>query len=94
MGFDNSVALAQHVRRNLALWSGDRSGDGQVNRPEREQRRDKPTQFQETYGVFTWITMIFWNELEQQVWWTFGGRKRHRCLLFVKSMSIGRCHET
>eukprot|EP00438_Fugacium_kawagutii_P027300 Skav202700 [mRNA] locus=scaffold654:350470:356680:- [translate_table: standard] len=40
MGFLNSVSLAQHVRRNLALWSGELSDD--VNYPEAEIRKDRP----------------------------------------------------
>lgn len=38
MGFLNSVSLAQHVHRNLALWSGNASG---VNPPETELRKDR-----------------------------------------------------
>ena len=38
MGFLNSVSLAQHVHRNLVLWSGSNSG---VNAPEQELRKDK-----------------------------------------------------
>ncbi len=38
MGFLNSVALAQHVHRNLCLWSGSSSG---VNAPAQELRKDK-----------------------------------------------------
>eukprot|EP00438_Fugacium_kawagutii_P021703 Skav224769 [mRNA] locus=scaffold1604:630943:636934:- [translate_table: standard] len=41
MGFANSVSLAQHVHRNLALWSG--SQDDDVNRAEEEIRKDRPT---------------------------------------------------
>ena len=43
MGFLNSVSLAQHVHRNLTLWSasGQALGEG-VNRPEQELRKDKP----------------------------------------------------
>ena len=42
MGFLNSVALAQHVHRNLTLWSGgqDPTVDG-VNPPESEIRKDR-----------------------------------------------------
>ena len=45
MGFANSVSLAQHVRRNLALWSGKMQPDGEeeTNRPEHEIRKDKST---------------------------------------------------
>lgn len=39
MGFLNSVSLAQHVHRNLVLWSGDR--DGSSNPPDEELRKDK-----------------------------------------------------
>lgn len=45
MGFVNSVGLAQHVHRNLALWSGvrDDPATGEVlNTPELEIRKDKP----------------------------------------------------
>ena len=38
MGFLNSVSLAQHVHRNLVLWSGSSTG---VNAPEQELRKDK-----------------------------------------------------
>ena len=41
MGFLNSVSLAQHVHRNLAIWSG--GGDpGGLNPPEGEIRKDRP----------------------------------------------------
>ena len=40
MGFLNSVSLAQHVHRNLVL--GATEGEGPVNRPEAEIRKDKP----------------------------------------------------
>ena len=43
MGFANSVSLAQHVHRNIALWS-ESSPDGsgeQCNRPEGEIRKDR-----------------------------------------------------
>eukprot|EP00438_Fugacium_kawagutii_P032414 Skav234917 [mRNA] locus=scaffold840:917441:922639:+ [translate_table: standard] len=36
MGFLNSVSLAQHVHRNLALWSGD-----SANAPQHEFRKDR-----------------------------------------------------
>ena len=39
MGFLNSVSLAQHVHRNLALWSGEQHLD--ANLPEAEIRRDR-----------------------------------------------------
>lgn len=43
MGFLNSVSLAQHVRRNLALWSDGTSGVSEaVNLPESEIRKDQP----------------------------------------------------
>lgn len=38
MGFANSVSLAQHVHRNLALWSGENT-EG-VNEAEQELRKD------------------------------------------------------
>ena len=43
MGFVNSVSLAQHVHRNLTLWSGakDPGGRGE-NPPEAEIRKDRP----------------------------------------------------
>eukprot|EP00438_Fugacium_kawagutii_P001410 Skav219710 [mRNA] locus=scaffold776:167537:175718:- [translate_table: standard] len=41
MGFLNSVSLAQHVHRNLALWSGEESGCDDCNKPELEIRKDK-----------------------------------------------------
>eukprot|EP00435_Cladocopium_sp_Y103_P057709 s1098_g20.t1 len=43
MGFANSVSLAQHVHRNLALWSG-AAQDGEdetVNLPQAEIRKDR-----------------------------------------------------
>ena len=45
MGFVNSVSLAQHVHRNLALWSGADAGAGTdgLNRPEGEIRKDRVT---------------------------------------------------
>ena len=45
MGFANSVSLAQHVHRNLALWSGkmDPEEDEETNKPENEIRKDKAT---------------------------------------------------
>eukprot|EP00435_Cladocopium_sp_Y103_P033945 s3415_g8.t1 len=43
MGFLNSVSLAQHVHRNLSLWSSQHSQDGvDVNPPEGEIRKDRP----------------------------------------------------
>ena len=44
MGFANSVSLAQHVHRNLALWSGSAEGPdkGTINLPEAEIRKDRP----------------------------------------------------
>ena len=39
MGFLNSVSLAQHVHRNLVLWSG--SNGDLDNRPEEELRKDR-----------------------------------------------------
>lgn len=44
MGFMNSVSLAQHVHRNLALWSGCHVAPGfaEENRPEQELRKDLP----------------------------------------------------
>jgi len=42
MGFANSVSLAQHVHRNLALWSAEGQPDvDQVNLPEAEIRKDR-----------------------------------------------------
>ena len=42
MGFLNSVSLAQHVHRNLALWSGQDDVEGEeVNKPELEIRKDR-----------------------------------------------------
>ena len=42
MGFLNSVSLAQHVHRNLALTAGARYGDRECNAPdERELRKDR-----------------------------------------------------
>ena len=49
MGFLNSVSLAQHVRRNLALWSGE-DYDGPVNAPECEIRKDRAS----TIGNPSW----------------------------------------
>lgn len=43
MGFLNSVSLAQHVHRNLTLWSGRVAQEGEiVNPPELEIRKDRP----------------------------------------------------
>ena len=43
MGFLNSVSLAQHVHRNLALWSGrTHEDDAEVNLPQSEIRKDRP----------------------------------------------------
>ena len=44
MGFANSVSLAQHVHRNLALWSCEHASDApeQVAAPEGEIRKDRP----------------------------------------------------
>lgn len=43
MGFLNSVALAQHVHRNLTLWSGeDAEPQEELNPPEKEIRKDRP----------------------------------------------------
>ena len=39
MGFLNSVSLAQHVHRNLVLWSGEEKEAN--NKPEEELRKDK-----------------------------------------------------
>eukprot|EP00438_Fugacium_kawagutii_P023415 Skav216598 [mRNA] locus=scaffold2855:145436:149216:+ [translate_table: standard] len=51
MGFLNSVSLAQHVHRNLALWSGSPSaGIAEVNQPECEIRKDLPA----TVGNPSW----------------------------------------
>ena len=43
MGFSNSVSLAQHVHRNLALWSGACSEDDglETNLPQGKIRKDK-----------------------------------------------------
>ena len=48
MGFLNSVSLAQHVHRNLALWSGE--ADDDVNLPENEIRKDRSS----TVGNPSW----------------------------------------
>ena len=41
LGFLNSVSLAQHVHRNLALWSGQDDVEGEeVYKPELEIRKD------------------------------------------------------
>ena len=44
MGFSNSVSLAQHVHRNLALWSHEHALDSAVGvaAPEAEVRKDRP----------------------------------------------------
>lgn len=44
MGFANSVSLAQHVHRNLALWSGEQwpAEPTEVMAPELEIRKDRP----------------------------------------------------
>eukprot|EP00438_Fugacium_kawagutii_P030494 Skav202357 [mRNA] locus=scaffold53:218927:223660:- [translate_table: standard] len=42
MGFGNSVSLAQHVHRNLALWSSGQEPEVEVNEPEFEIRKDRP----------------------------------------------------
>ena len=44
MGFANSVSLAQHVHRNLAMWSGSREDVDQclIAAPEAEIRKDRP----------------------------------------------------
>ena len=43
MGFLNSVSLAQHVHRNLSLWSGrEAAPEDQINPPEKEMRKDRP----------------------------------------------------
>ena len=43
MGFLNSVSLAQHVHRTLALWSGEATLDeDETNLPENEIRKDRP----------------------------------------------------
>ena len=49
MGFLNSVSLAQHVHRNLSLWSagGDPEQD-EVNPPEGEIRKDRPISVKRT----------------------------------------------
>ena len=41
MGFLNSVSLAQHVHRNLVLWSGEGRAGEAVNCPEAELRKDR-----------------------------------------------------
>ena len=41
MGFLNSVSLAQHVHRNLALWSSGQDPHDAVNPPEAEIRKDR-----------------------------------------------------
>eukprot|EP00435_Cladocopium_sp_Y103_P058354 s184_g20.t1 len=41
MGFLNSVSLAQHVHRNLALRAGDHHEERECNAPERELRKDR-----------------------------------------------------
>ena len=48
MGFLNSVSLAQHVHRNLALWSGELVPG--TNLPEDEIRKDRPS----TVGNPSW----------------------------------------
>ena len=48
MGFLNSVSLAQHVHRNLALWSGESPGEPEeTNKPEGEIRKDRATTISE-----------------------------------------------
>ena len=42
MGFLNSVSLAQHVHRNLVLWSNLVASDPNVNAPPLELRKDQP----------------------------------------------------
>jgi len=44
MGFLNSVSLAQHVHRNLALWGGSRGAGvvDEANCPHQEIRKDRP----------------------------------------------------
>ena len=43
MGFANSVSLAQHVHRNLTLWSSEQPADqgSSVAAPEAEIRKDR-----------------------------------------------------
>jgi len=42
MGFLNSVSLAQHVHRNLSLWSAGHDPECDENPPEGEIRKDRP----------------------------------------------------
>ena len=44
MGFANSVSLAQHVHRNLAIWSGSQGDEDEcrIAAPEAEIRKDRP----------------------------------------------------
>ena len=42
MGFLNSISLAQHVHRNLVLWSRDEAGVKHPNHPDWELRKDLP----------------------------------------------------
>ena len=65
MGFLNSVSLAQHVHRNLTLWSGRHApGDGSpVNMPENEIRKDRPL----TVGDPSWRVYLDNYDLLERV---------------------------
>ena len=61
MGFLNSVSLAQHVHRNLTLWSG-RGDDGRPNPPEAEIRKDRPlTVHDPAWRIYLDNYMICWK---------------------------------
>ena len=59
MGFLNSVSLAQHVHRNLSLWSGRDGQEGaELNPPEKKIRKDRPPTVGDPSWQSIWITMI------------------------------------
>lgn len=67
MGFANSVSLAQHVHRNLALWSATPTTEGAtvVNLPQGEIRKDRPT----TVANPSWRVYLDNYDLLERVKW-------------------------
>lgn len=65
MGFTNSVSLAQHVHRNLTLWSNQHAPAGapEVNKPEDEIRKDRPM----TVGEPSWRVYLDNYDLLERV---------------------------
>ena len=66
MRFVNSASLAQHVHRNLALWSGRlTTDDSDVNQPQAEIRKDRAS----TIANPSWRIYLDNYDLLERVKW-------------------------